>query len=84
LDIETASALLLVKSDWRTTNSPPTPTISPNTSNQNFEMVIFFNEVKRSGNNLFIFFSMKILKTFYNKIYQKMDFQKLGWTEGAA
>jgi hypothetical protein len=44
---------LIGTSDWRTTNSPPTPVISPNTFNQNFEITIFFNIVGRSGNYVF-------------------------------
>jgi hypothetical protein len=41
---------LIVGRDWRATNVPLTPTISPNTSIQNFEIAIFFNVVKSSGN----------------------------------
>jgi hypothetical protein len=44
---------LIVKTDWRATNLPPTPTISPNTSNQNFEIAILFNVVEKSGNEVF-------------------------------
>jgi hypothetical protein len=40
----------MVKSDWSITNTSLTPTISPNTSNQNFEIVILFNVIKKSGN----------------------------------
>ena len=43
----------IVKSDWKATNTPSMPTISPNTSNQNFEKAIFFNVVERSGNWVF-------------------------------
>ena len=32
---------------------PPTPTISPNTSNRYFEIAILFNLVERSGNYVF-------------------------------
>jgi hypothetical protein len=32
---------------------PLTPTISPNKSNQNFEIAILFNLVERSGNYVF-------------------------------
>ena len=35
------------------TNLPPTPTISPDTFNKNFEIVILFNVVERSGNYAF-------------------------------
>jgi hypothetical protein len=45
--------LSLVKSDWKKTNTPPTLTISPKTSNNNFEIAIFFNVVKKSGNYVF-------------------------------
>ena len=44
---------LIVESDWRITNTPLTPTISPNTSNQNFEIAILFDVVKKSGNYVF-------------------------------
>jgi hypothetical protein len=44
---------LIVESDWRTSNPPLTPTISPNTSNQNFEIAILFNVVERSRNYVF-------------------------------
>jgi hypothetical protein len=43
----------LVKSDWEKTNTPPTLTISPKTSNNNFEIAIFLNVVKKSGNYMF-------------------------------
>ena len=44
---------LIVKSDWRKTNTPPSPTISPNASNKSFEIVILFDVVERSGNYVF-------------------------------
>jgi hypothetical protein len=44
---------LLVESDWRATNPRFTPTISPNISNQNFEIAILFSVVQRSGNYVF-------------------------------
>jgi phospholipase/lecithinase/hemolysin len=44
---------LIVKSDWRKTNTSPTSTISPSTSNENFEMPILFNVVEKSGNYFF-------------------------------
>jgi hypothetical protein len=53
LEIERASALLKAKSDWRATKNPLTPSISLNTSNQNFEMAILFNVVESSGNEVF-------------------------------
>jgi hypothetical protein len=34
---------LIVESDGKATNTPFTPTISPNTSNQNFEIAILFS-----------------------------------------
>ena len=43
---------LVVESDYRAT-SPLTPTISPNTSNQNFEIAILFNVTESSGNYVF-------------------------------
>jgi hypothetical protein len=36
---------LIVKSDWKATNTPSTTTISPNTSNQSFEISILFSVV---------------------------------------
>jgi hypothetical protein len=42
-------AFLIVKSDWGATNPTLTPTISPNTSNQNFEIAILLNVVERYG-----------------------------------
>jgi len=56
----------MFKSDWRVTNPPPMPTISPNTSNPNFEIVILFNVVERSRN--FIFEDDIPLTTFRTKI----------------
>ena len=44
---------LIVESDWRATNPSLTPTISPNTSNQNLEIAILFNVVEMSGNYVF-------------------------------
>jgi hypothetical protein len=44
---------LKVESDWRTTNLPLTFTISPNTSNQNFETSILFKVVESSENYVF-------------------------------
>jgi hypothetical protein len=44
---------LIVESDWKATNAPSKPTISPNTSNQNFEIAILFNVVESSGNYIF-------------------------------
>jgi len=42
--------LLMVESDWKATNPLP---ISPNTSNQNFEIAILFNVFERSRNYVF-------------------------------
>ena len=39
--------------DLRATNSPPTPTISSNTSNSNFEIAILFNVGASAGNYVF-------------------------------
>jgi len=44
---------LVVKSDRRATNPSPTPTIFPETSNQNFEIAILFNVNGRSRNYVF-------------------------------
>jgi hypothetical protein len=44
---------LIVESDWVESSPPFTPTISPNTSNQNFEIAILFNVVEWSGNYVF-------------------------------
>jgi hypothetical protein len=41
--------ILTVKSDWKATNPPLIPTISPNTSNQNIEIGILFNVIENSG-----------------------------------
>jgi hypothetical protein len=37
---------LIVESDWKAT-SPPTPIVSPNTSNQNFEIAILKRKKKK-------------------------------------
>ena len=44
---------LIVESDWKATNTPYTPNISPNTSNQNFDIAVLFNAVDNSGNYMF-------------------------------
>jgi hypothetical protein len=44
---------LIVESDWRGTNPPLTPTISPNISNQNFTIDILFHIVESSGKKFF-------------------------------
>jgi hypothetical protein len=44
---------LIVESDWRATISPFTPTFSPNTFNQNFEITVLFNVVLISRNLVF-------------------------------
>jgi hypothetical protein len=41
---------LIVENDWSATNPPLTPTIYPNTSDQNFELATLFNVVKSTGN----------------------------------
>ena len=46
--------LLIAESDWRATNPPFMPAISPNTSNQNFEIAILFSDGIRSGNYVFV------------------------------
>jgi hypothetical protein len=50
LEIRRACALLIIETDCRIVNTPLIPTISPNTSNQNFEIAILFDVVKKSGN----------------------------------
>ena len=44
---------LIVESDRRATNPPPTPIISSNTYNQNFYIAILLSVVERSGNYVF-------------------------------
>jgi hypothetical protein len=44
---------LIVEREWKATNTPSMPTISPNTSNQKFEITILFNIVESSGNYIF-------------------------------
>ena len=39
---------LIVENHWWATNPPPTPTISPNISNQNFEIAVLFKAIERS------------------------------------
>ena len=46
-------SFLISKSDQRATTPPPTPIISPNTFNQNFEIAIVFKVNERSGNYVF-------------------------------
>jgi hypothetical protein len=46
-------AFLIVESDWRATKPPVIPIISPNTSNQSFEIDILFDVVQRSRNYVF-------------------------------
>jgi hypothetical protein len=53
LEIEMASALLIVESDWKAFNTPSTDPVSPNTSNPNFVIAILFNAVESSGNYIF-------------------------------
>ena len=51
--LEVLVPFLIVDSDWSINNTPLTPTISPNTSNQNFEIAILFEAVKKFGNYVF-------------------------------
>ena len=44
---------LIVESDWKATDIPLMPTISPNTFNQSLEIVILLNVVESSGNYVF-------------------------------
>jgi len=50
LDIERLKSFLIVKTDWRATNPPPTLTISSTIFNQNFKIGILINVIERSGN----------------------------------
>jgi hypothetical protein len=43
-------SFLIVKRDWRANKALPMTTISPNTSNQNFEIDILFKVIEMSGN----------------------------------
>ena len=48
-------SFLIVESDWRATSPPPTtPIISPNTSNQNFEIAILFSVVDFQIENMLL------------------------------
>ena len=53
LEIETPSALFNSRKLLEGKEPPLTPTISRNTSNQNFEIAILFNVVEKSGNYVF-------------------------------
>jgi hypothetical protein len=44
---------LIVKSDWKKTDNPQTPTISPKTSNKNFQIAILFKVVEKTRNYAF-------------------------------
>ena len=48
-----AGFLLIVESDSKATDTPSTPTISPNTSDQDFGIAILFNVAESSGNYMF-------------------------------
>ena len=50
MKLEWLVTFLIVKSDRKATNTPYTPTISQNTSNQKFEIAILFNAVESFGN----------------------------------
>ena len=47
-------SFLIVESDWRATSPLPTPIIPPNTSNQNFEIVILSSVVDFQIENMFL------------------------------
>jgi len=53
LDIESATELLIAKSDWRATNSSHTNHATPNIPKQNFEIAILFSVVERSESYVF-------------------------------
>jgi hypothetical protein len=44
----------MVKSDWKATNTPSMPTVSPNTANQNFERAVLFYVVYFHIENMFL------------------------------
>ena len=44
----------IVESNWRATNPPLMPTISSNTSNQNFEIAVFLSVVDFQIENMFL------------------------------
>jgi hypothetical protein len=44
---------LIVESDWKATNTPSMPIISPNTSNKDFDIAILFHAVQSSENYTF-------------------------------
>jgi hypothetical protein len=50
LEIERASALLIVEIDLRAAKTKLTPTIAPNKWNNNFEISILYNIIESSGN----------------------------------
>ena len=45
---------LIVESDWSANSPLPTPTISPNTSNQNFDIPVLFSVVDFQVENIFL------------------------------
>ena len=51
--LEQLVPLLIVESDWKAANNPSTPTISPNTSNQNFKIAILFRVTDFQRENMF-------------------------------
>ena len=57
-----------VEGNWRATSPPPKPTISPNTSNQNFEMAILFDIIERCGYYVFEDDNIKISQIHLIKI----------------
>jgi hypothetical protein len=52
--LEWLSPFLIVESDRKATNTPSTPTFSPKTCNQNFEIVIPFSVVYFLIENMFL------------------------------
>ena len=58
---------LIVTSDWTATSPHSMHTISPNTSNQNFEIALLFNIVERFRNYVFeaLFYALGAYKVFF-------------------
>ena len=54
METERASALFHSRKGLEGILTPPTPTISSNTSTQNFEIPILFNAIERSENCVFV------------------------------
>ena len=77
---------LIFESYWKATNTPSTPTIYPDTSNQNFEKAILFNVVERSENYIFddynpptalrvrdVNYALGAYKVFIDRVFVKLQ-----------